>query len=718
MAQVVETLIFKADTSQLDKAAVKLRAVGKAAEDAGDDFKKGENDAKGFGNAIKGARFKILAFGAALTATALVINRQLNALQEVGSQLSLLEAQLVTATGSVEAAGQAFDQLNEFALKTPFTLDESIRGFTLLKNLGLNPSEEAMTSFANTSAAMGTSLEQMIEAVADATTNEFERLKQFGIKSKQEGDKVTFTFQGVETEVVKSASAIQDFLVNIGNTTFAGAAIAQTQTLAGSVSNLEQAFFNLKKNIGDAGAFETFRQTNEGIAESIKDPKFIEGMGIISNFFAEIAKSVKLLTVDAFKGFIDFITTTEDEATQKRIKILQERIDKFQQNVETGERRLAAARIGLAEATTDREKEIFQSRIDNAQELIDKNQQRVDELNDQVKQTLSPPETIAESTKKTGEGMASTVTNELTDTPKVDEKAEAAKAARQQAFADELTELQVHELRKQELLTAAHEKERQMFADKYTRELEMQVENGTLTQEQMDALHLARMEKLDAQHEEEREKLNEQNTQKNEDRFAFDDASNQSLLTGRVDMLGELEKLDKQEMTLQKMTGKQKKKLAIGLGGQLLSATAAQSKKGFEVFKAAQLAEAIISGHKSIQNSYEKGSKVGGPPVGAAFAAVAAVQTMAQIKAIKAQQFQGGGSSPSAPGGGGGAVGGVQAAEDSAVEPLALADTVAPQSEVNITIDGAIDPSGTRRIIEAINEATEDGLQINALVGS
>ena len=129
----------------------------------------------------------------------------------------------------------------------------------------------------------------------------------------------------------------------------------------------------------------------------------------------------------------------------------------------------------------------------------------------------------------------------------------------------------------------------------------------------------------------------------------FDEIKNSSIITGKVDMLDELEKLDKAELDLQNMTGKQKTKMAIGLGGSLLSAVASQSKKSFKLFKAAQLAEAIISGHKSVQNSYEKGSKIGGPPVGAAFAAVAATQTAMQVKAIQAQEFGGGGniSSPS-----------------------------------------------------------------------
>ena len=50
------------------------------------------------------------------------------------------------------------------------------------------------------------------EAVADAAVGEFERLKEFGIKAKSEGDKVTFLFKGVSTTVGKNAAEIETFL--------------------------------------------------------------------------------------------------------------------------------------------------------------------------------------------------------------------------------------------------------------------------------------------------------------------------------------------------------------------------------------------------------------------------------------------------------------------------------------------------------------------------
>ena len=69
-------------------------------------------------------------------------------------------------------------------------------------------------------------------------------------------------------------------------------------------------------------------------------------------------------------------------------------------------------------------------------------------------------------------------------------------------------------------------------------------------------------------------------------------------------------------------------------------------------------------------------------------------------------------------GGGGGGGGGGSLAQNAPVQEISPQDQVITPQPINVTVDGSIDPIGARRIIEAINEATEDGLQINALVGS
>lgn len=164
-----------------------------------------------------------------------------------------LNSGLITMTGSAENAAKAFQVLQQFAKETPYGLNQAVEGFTKLVALGLEPSKEALISYGNTAAAMGKDLNQMIEAVADAATGEFERLKEFGIKASQQGDNVSFTFRGVTTTVKKNSEEIQKYLLNIGNTDFAGAMDVRAKTLDGILSSLADTFDGLVLNIAQSG---------------------------------------------------------------------------------------------------------------------------------------------------------------------------------------------------------------------------------------------------------------------------------------------------------------------------------------------------------------------------------------------------------------------------------------------------------------------------------
>lgn len=171
----------------------------------------------------------------------------------VNKEFDRLQASLETVMKSKAGADAAFATIQDFAKTTPYQLAEVTDAFVKLKAMGLDASMGTLKSYGNTASAMGKSLNQMIEAVADAGTGEFERLKEFGIKAKQEGDKVTFTFQGVSTTVGKNAAEIQNYLLGIGNTQFAGGMARQMETLGGKMSNLEDAWSALMRAVGDSG---------------------------------------------------------------------------------------------------------------------------------------------------------------------------------------------------------------------------------------------------------------------------------------------------------------------------------------------------------------------------------------------------------------------------------------------------------------------------------
>lgn len=225
------------DSRQVKGAAGDLNTLSRSSQEA-------ERSTSGLANSAK-------LLGGALAAAGIM--SLITSVAKASAEFQSLNASLKVATGSSVAATAAFDEIRKFAAETPYALNQSVEAFLKLKNLGLDPSMASLRSYGNTAASMGKSLTQMIEAVADASTLEFERLKEFGIRAKQEKDNVTFTFQGVSTTVKKSSEEIQQYLINIGDTQFAGAMAEQMNTLNGRFSNLQDNVNNFYVTLGNAG---------------------------------------------------------------------------------------------------------------------------------------------------------------------------------------------------------------------------------------------------------------------------------------------------------------------------------------------------------------------------------------------------------------------------------------------------------------------------------
>ena len=244
------------------------------------------------------------AISAALSAIA--IEGFVSKLVTTQRQFDVMFASLKTMTGGADQAGAAFERLRKFAAQTPFTLEQSVNGFVKLKALGIEPTERAMTSFGNTSAAMGKDLTQMIEAVADASTGEFERLKEFGIKAKQEGDRVSLTFQGVTTNIGNNSAEIVEYLTKIGEVEFAGAMSERMKTLDGDISNLQDSLSALYLSISQSGAGDAIAAGVRKASEAIQELTTSIREGGLTEYFAPLRPVIAAaeLAVVALAGSI------------------------------------------------------------------------------------------------------------------------------------------------------------------------------------------------------------------------------------------------------------------------------------------------------------------------------------------------------------------------------------------------------------------------------
>lgn len=193
---------------------------------------------------------------------------------ETSAEFETYQATLETIEGSSERARKALDWIAEFGKKTPYDVSQVTEAFVKLKAYGIDPiANDSLRILGDTASAMGKPLSQAVEMFADASTMEFERLKEFGIKAKQEGDNVTFSWtkNGEElTETVKkNATEVRAFLLETLGDRFNGAMDRQSKTFRGMTSNIGDSWTDFQRRIGEAGFFANINSKLEGLLKTL-----------------------------------------------------------------------------------------------------------------------------------------------------------------------------------------------------------------------------------------------------------------------------------------------------------------------------------------------------------------------------------------------------------------------------------------------------------------
>lgn len=181
---------------------------------------------------------------------------------------------LETTEGSNEKAQKAMAWVNEFAVRTPYELDELVQSFVKLRSYGLDPTTGLLRTLGDTSAAMGKSLTQSVEAIADAVTGENERLKEFGITARTVGNKIVYEYTANGETMRKVAqrgnrAMIQDTLTAIWNDKYGGAMDKLSTKWEGMMSNLGDQWTRFANMIMGAGVFDWMKDRLQGVLTSI-----------------------------------------------------------------------------------------------------------------------------------------------------------------------------------------------------------------------------------------------------------------------------------------------------------------------------------------------------------------------------------------------------------------------------------------------------------------
>jgi hypothetical protein len=243
------------------------------------------------------------------------------------SEFQKFEAVLSNTLGSSSAAQLALSQIQQFAATTPFQINELTGAFVKLANQGFTPNITQMRLLGDLASSTGKSFDQLAEAILDAQTGEFERLKEFGVRAAVAGDQVTFTFKGIKTQVDNTSEAIRGYVLSLGAAEGVSGSMEKISgTLGGRISNVQDSFTQLQTTIGsiNSGALFTFvgllqkalSYFNEIINLDLKKQQFaMEGLNmteqraVIKEYNAQLSKIGSTDNIGKLNQQLKFIQT-------------------------------------------------------------------------------------------------------------------------------------------------------------------------------------------------------------------------------------------------------------------------------------------------------------------------------------------------------------------------------------------------------------------------
>ena len=248
-----------------------------------------------------------------------------------------LGAVLKNTLGSGAQASLALEGIKEFAKTTPFAVAELTASFVKLANQGFIPTTNQLRQLGDLASSTGKGFDQLTEAIIDAQTGEFERLKEFGIRASKSGDQVKFSFKGVETQVKFNNEAIREYITSLGDYEgVAGAAAAVSGTLGGKVNNLGDAWDNFLNSIGTL-----LKPVLTGALNVTAD--FMDAINSLFKLGTTGAQDVEQAELNAFKSFQAKTKTMTMDMLEQRAKENSEAIKTFSKEAAALEKSIGSA---------------------------------------------------------------------------------------------------------------------------------------------------------------------------------------------------------------------------------------------------------------------------------------------------------------------------------------------------------------------------------------
>jgi len=220
---------------------------------------------------------------------------------DTAARFEQVELSLTTLMGSSEKAKEAMGWITDFTARTPYELNQVAEAFIRLAAVGLDP-VKSLRMLGDTAGAMGKTLMQAVEMYVDAITGEYERMKEFGVRAAQEGERVAFHYSAAGKDMVvvanKTQESVSAALEQIFSR-FAGGMERQASSWKGLMSNLSDSWTLFQKEVMDSEGL--FLVMKAGVTAFYEEIKRLKDEGKIK----EWARDMALTVVQCFRYMND-----------------------------------------------------------------------------------------------------------------------------------------------------------------------------------------------------------------------------------------------------------------------------------------------------------------------------------------------------------------------------------------------------------------------------
>jgi len=233
------------------------------------------------------------------------------------SEFEQLEIRLNSVMGSAAKGKEAFAWIKQFAVDTPYSVQQTTDAFMTLKNFGLDPMDGTLQKVSDASAKYGKSAETA-QRVTLALGQAWARGKLQGQDTLQMIDAGIPVYDLLSKATGKTAAEIQNMsekgtmgrdvmrkLIDQMGVEGAGAAAAKMQSYAGAVSNMGDAFGNAIDKLRKQGGFDFLTQGILKFTEAI--PAMVDVFGSAFAAMGDVVKALFSVVSDVFTGIGDVI---------------------------------------------------------------------------------------------------------------------------------------------------------------------------------------------------------------------------------------------------------------------------------------------------------------------------------------------------------------------------------------------------------------------------